>query len=141
MRTTTAFHECAENVQTEACSYWAAKEPLVEDSLLAGTSADAWLDMTVRYQPNTNRYEVRAVLQTPAATLTVDEADRDIRTALDRVTEALEQAVRESHPATPAWQPDADIVDATSADSFPASDAPSWTPVCLVGPPPSKEEG
>jgi hypothetical protein len=136
MRTTTAFHECAENVQIQACSYWAAKEPRVEESLPRGMSADSWLDMTVRYQPKGNRFEVQAVLQTPAETLTIEEGDRDIRTALDHVTEALAQAVREHHPTPSAWRPDEDVVDATSADSFPASDAPSWTPVCLVGPPP-----
>jgi ribosome-associated translation inhibitor RaiA len=133
MRTQTAFEKCAEPVIAQAREHWARKQARLDELIGIEDPDEAQVDLRVHCEPEANRYAVRAILPLPSATLTAEALDADVRKALDRVAELLAEAVQQ-HREGPPMESVIDEVEIASADSFPASDPPSWTHVTVSGP-------
>lgn len=133
MGTNIQFQKCAEAAISQVREQWTRQEARLGELIGAECPEDVELNLQVKCEEEARRYDVRAILVMPSATLTAEALDENIASALDRVTDLLALCVRqhlgESEPMCDAI----DEVEAASADSFPASDAPSWTHVIVQG--------
>jgi hypothetical protein len=133
MSTNIQFQKCAETAISQVREQWPQQETRLGELIGAERPEDVQLNLQVNCEEKAHRYDVRAILVMPSATLTAEALDENIASALDRVTDLLALCVRqhlgESEPMYDAIDP----VEAASADSFPASDPPSWTQVSVLG--------
>lgn len=133
MRTQTTCQKCPETVVSQVREHWAGRQACLDELIGAEDPAETQLDLRVQGEPEANRYAVRAILPLPAATLTAEAIDQDVTQALDRVAELLATAVQQHRGGGASSPSEADEVETASADSFPASDPPSWTHVAASG--------
>jgi hypothetical protein len=73
------FNDCAESVKRQMRAYWEKKLPRLEKLLQHFRPDLQYLGVTVYQHAQSPRYEVRAVLHLPTATLVAEEEDKDFR--------------------------------------------------------------
>jgi hypothetical protein len=135
MHTTMTFQECQESVASDMRQYWTSEQKSLESLLKGNSTPEPQLDLRVSYEPATHHYAARAVLPLIGGTLTAEARDENARAVLDEVVNLLARGMKRPVEEEKLVASYGDSVDATSADSFPASDPPSWTPVTAAGPP------
>lgn len=133
MGTNIQFQKCAETAISQVREQWTRQEARLRELIGAERPEDAQLDLQVNCEEKAHRYDVRAILVMPSATLTAEALDENLISALDRVAELLSLCVRQHLGGSEPIHDAIDEVEAASADSFPASDAPSWTHVSVLG--------
>ena len=127
MSTNTVFQKCGESVISQVRQQWPRHETRLGELIGLERPEDMHLDLRVDCEEKANRYDVRAILVMPSATLMAEALDENVASALDRVSELLALAVQQHRGGEELTDSDNDAVEIASADSFPASDPPSWT--------------
>lgn len=133
MATNIQFQKCAETAISQVREQWPRHEARLGELIGAERPEDVQLDLQVNCEGEAHRYDVRAMLVMPSATLTAEALDENLASALDRVAELLALCVRHHLGGSEPMHEAIDEVEAASADSFPASDPPSWTHVIVLG--------
>jgi hypothetical protein len=133
MSTNTVFQKCGDSVISQIREQWPRHETRLGELLGAERPEDVQLDLRVDCDEKANRYDVRAILVMPSATLTAEALDENVASALDRVAELLAHSVQQHRGGAELTPSVGDEVETASADSFPASDPPSWTHVSVSG--------
>jgi RNA polymerase sigma factor (sigma-70 family) len=94
MQTHWVFNDCVEGVKEEIRAYWEAKQPRLEKLLHHFQPDLQYLGITVYCHTRPPRFEVRAALHLPTATLVVEETEKEFMRTLDRVVDVLVRDIK-----------------------------------------------
>ena len=95
MITRWVFHDCSEKIKNQARSYWEKKLQRLERLTYVIPKDVIRLRMVLYYhEKRVSQYEVRAIMEVPGRSLTVQASDMELSATLDILTDLLVAAVR-----------------------------------------------
>ena len=95
MITRWTFHDCSEKIKNNARSYWEKKQQRLERIALLIPKEEKSLRMVLYFhEKRVKQYELRAIMEVPGRSLTVQASDMELSAALDILIDLLVAAVR-----------------------------------------------